>query len=65
MSDSRAKKIDQVWFSCADLCRYFGVNKTTILRWRQHRNFPQPEIKHIGRPRYDIRKVEKFINQRL
>ncbi|RLV58617.1 hypothetical protein D5018_16485 [Parashewanella curva] len=65
MSSSSKRSIEQVWYSCADLCRYFGVNKTTILRWRYHRNFPQPENQHLGRPRYDIRKVQRFLDQRL
>ncbi|RLV58099.1 hypothetical protein D5018_19070 [Parashewanella curva] len=63
---SKSSKIQQIWYSKHQLCKYLGVTYPTLVRWsKQHEDFPKPEMLHlcpVGR--YDIRKVEAFLYQK-
>ncbi|RYV04140.1 hypothetical protein SOPP22_01695 [Shewanella sp. OPT22] len=59
----RQQQVPQVWYSRADLCRYFGISYSTLKRWETHSDFPTKELKDWCTGRYDIRKVEKFLQK--
>ncbi len=56
--------VRRVWYTRADLCRYFGVSYTTLKRWETHGGFPLLELLNWTNGRYDIRKVEIFLKER-
>ncbi|RLV60408.1 hypothetical protein D5018_07050 [Parashewanella curva] len=55
----------QIWFTNAQLCEHFGIHRATLCRWKRHRRFPQAEIRLTGRERYDIRKINAFLQSKL
>ena len=55
--------IPQVWYNRADLCRHFGITYNTLKRWERHCNFPLLELQDFCPGRYDIRKVESFLEK--
>ncbi|RLV59466.1 hypothetical protein D5018_11815 [Parashewanella curva] len=57
--------VRQIWFTNSQLCDHFGIHRATLWRWKRHREFPRPEGKYIGLVRYDVRKVELFLQSKL
>ena len=55
------KGIRQIWFNRSELCRHLGISLNTLKRWERHRHFPTIELLDFCTGRYDIRKVEGFL----
>ncbi len=58
------KAVPRIWYNKAELCRYFGISYTTLVRWQRHKDFPLLEMKNVCNGRFDVRKVEHFILNR-
>ncbi len=65
MGKAASKRVSQIWFTSSELCIYFGVERTTLWRWKRHCRFPEPDLKLAGHGRYDIRKIETFLQCKL
>lgn len=57
------KKVRQIWYTKADLCKHFGITYSTLRRWEQHKCFPLLELKNLCTGRYDIRKIERHLHK--
>ena len=61
LSNEKQENKPQIWYNRADLCRHFGITYNTLKRWERHCNFPLLELQDFCPGRYDIRKVERFL----
>lgn len=55
--------IPQIWYNRSELCRHFGITINTLKRWERHCQFPTIELLDFCTGRYDIRKVEGFLEK--
>ena len=58
-----ANSITQVWYSKSQLAAYFGVHIKTLREWRKDGKMIEPEQNGLMKDRYDIRKVEAFLQE--
>ena len=55
------QEVPKVWYTKAELCRYFGISYNTLKHWERHKHFPLLELQDFCNGRYDIRKIDRFL----